>query len=95
MADHTAGGAAGVMTDNAGDQSGSLPILTSDPERSDLPTDQAGDRVALLYLANGGATGSSGDLVVAAPNASGGVDVTVAVALSATITLSSGGAGGL
>lgn len=73
----------------AGDQPGSVPILDTDPTLSDLPIDENGDAVPLLFVSDGstGVTGDGGDLVLAAPNGSSGVDVTVAADLSASITL--------
>lgn len=73
----------------AGDQPGSVPILGSDPTRSDLPVDENGDAVPLLFVSDGssGVTGEGGDLILSVPNGSGGVDTSVAVDLSASLTV--------
>lgn len=76
-----------LTTGLAGDQPGAVPILSSDPTLADLPTDENGDATPLLFMSDGTGTGQSGDLVLAAPNGSGGVDVTVASDTSGAITL--------
>ena len=73
----------------AANQPSPLPIFESDPSRSDLPTDSNADPVPIAYMSDGstGVTGDSGDVVVAAPDGSGGVDTTVASNISTSITL--------
>lgn len=93
MASHTSATPPNATTGLAGDQPGALPILSSDPSRSDLPTDENNDPVPLLYLNNGTTTGDTGDVMVAAPDGSGGVDIAVAGDTSASITLGVDGTG--
>lgn len=56
-----------------------VPYLAADPTREQLPTREDGDPVPVVYVSDGSAdvTGNDGDLCVAVPNASGGVDVAV------------------
>lgn len=70
-------------------QPAAVPILASDPAVGDLPTGENGDPVPIIYVSDGsaGVTGDSGDLILAAPNGSGGVDAAVAADISASITL--------
>lgn len=81
------------VTGEAGDQPSAVPPLESDPTRSELPVDSNGDPVPILFTSTGGGTGQEGDLVYAAPNDSGGVDVTVASDTSGAITLGVDGTG--
>ena len=73
----------------ASNQPSPLPIFQSDPSRSELPADSNADPVPIAYMSDGstGVTGDSGDVAVAAPDGSGGVDTTVASNISASITL--------
>lgn len=75
------------VTRLAGDQPSAVPPLSSDPTRDELPVDGNGDPVPILFTSTGGGTGEEGDLIYAAPDGSGGVDVTVAADTSAAITL--------
>lgn len=81
------------VTREAGDQPGAIPVLSSDPSRSELPVDANDDPVPLLFMSTGGGTGQAGDLILASPNGSGGVDVVVASDLSGSITLGIDGTG--
>lgn len=74
------------VTGLAGDQPGAVPYM-GDPSRSALPIDENGDPVALLFLSDGTGTGDDGDLVLAVPNDSGGVDTVIASDLSASLTV--------
>jgi len=73
----------------ASNQPSPLPIFATDPGRSDLPTDTNADPVPIAYMSDGsgGVTGDAGDVVVAAPDGSDGVDTVVASNISASITL--------
>lgn len=93
MASHTSSNPPNVTTGLAGDQPGATPILSGDPSRSELPTDENGDPVPLLFMSDGTGTGQSGDIILAAPNGSSGVDVVVAVDSSGSITLGVDGTG--
>lgn len=79
----------GVPSSTARAQPACIPVLDTDPTRSELPADENGDPVPILFFSDGssGVTGDSGDLVVAVPNSSSGVDVVVASDISASITL--------
>lgn len=74
-------------TGMAGDQPGAVPIMSGDPTRDELPIDENGDPVPMLFMSDGTGTGESGDLILATPNDADGVDAVVAVDLSASITL--------
>lgn len=76
-----------ATTGLAGDQPASVPIMSGDPTLSELPVDSNNDAVPILFMSDGTGTGQSGDIILAAPNGSGGVDTTVAVDASGAITL--------
>lgn len=79
----------GATTQRAGDQPGATPVLDTDPTRSDLPHEADGTPVPLLYVSDGstGVTGEGGDLILATPNGSDGVDIAVAADLSGSLTV--------
>lgn len=56
-----------------------VPYLASDPTRDQLPTTEDGTPMPVQYVSDGssGVTGDDGDLILAVPNGSGGVDVAV------------------
>lgn len=95
MAQHTSATPPNATTGLAGDQPGSIPVFSSDPTLSDLPIDENGDAVPILYMSDGssGVTGQGGDLVLAAPDGSGGVDIVIANDLSGSISLGIDGTG--
>lgn len=74
-----------------------VPYLGSDPDRAQLPTREDGDPVPVVYVSDGsaGVTGDDGDLCVAVPNASGGVDVAVSADVGDLINLGIDTGGGL
>lgn len=87
MATHSAARPPNVTTGLAGDQPGAVPYLSGDPTRSELPIDENGDAVPLLFLSDGTGTGEDGDLVLAVPNSSDGVTAAVAADLSASLSV--------
>lgn len=87
MGDHNTGRPnPNLTTGLAGDQPGSVPYM-GDPARAGLPVDENGDAVPLLFVSDGSGTGQDGDLVLAVPNASGGVDLAIAADLSGSLTV--------
>lgn len=96
MASHSAGiPTPNATTGLAGDQPGALPYLSGDPANADLPVDENGDPVPLLFMSDGSGTGDDGDLVVAAPDGQGGVSVTLAADISGGISIGIGDGTGL
>lgn len=89
MASHSSAIVPNATTGLAGDQPGAVPILGSDPTRDELPVDENGDPVPLQYVSDGssGVTGQGGDLVVAVPNGSGGVDIAISADLSGSLSV--------
>lgn len=79
----------GTTTQRAGDQPGATPYFDTDPTRTDLPHLADGTPVPLLYVSDGstGVTGEDGDLILAVPNGSGGVDIAVAADLSGSLSV--------
>lgn len=87
MGDHNTGRENPNLTSGlAGDQPGSVPYM-GDPTRSDLPVDENGDAVPLLFVSDGSGTGQDGDLVLAVPNGSDGVDLAIAADLSGSLSI--------
>lgn len=95
MASHTSATPPNVTTGLAGDQPGAIPVFSSDPTLSDLPIDENSDAVPILFMSDGstGVTGQGGDLVLAAPDGSGSVDIVIANDLSGSISLGIDGTG--
>lgn len=80
-----------VVTGDAGDQPGAVPVLNGAPSLSDLPTDTGtGEPTGLIYLDQ-----SDGIVKVTVPDGTGGVATGAVVDLSASITLDSGDLTGL
>lgn len=66
-----------------------VPYLDTDPTRAQLPARKDGDPVPVVYVSDGstGVTGDDGDLCLAVPNASGGVDVAVSADIGDLLTI--------
>lgn len=73
----------------AEDVGAAVPYLAADPTREQLPTREDGDPVPVVYVSDGSAdvTGNDGDLCLAVPNASGGVDVAVSATTGDLVNL--------
>lgn len=80
-----------IVTGDAGDQPGSVPILDGVPAYSDLPIDQGtGEPTGLVFL------DQSDEIVkIASPDGSGGVATGTVDDLSASISLSTSDSTGL
>lgn len=80
-----------VVTGNAGDQPGSVPVLDAPPTVDMLPVDQGtGEPTGLIFLDQ-----SDGVVKVTVPDGAGGVATGTVVDLSASISLSTGDETGL
>lgn len=90
MAQHSSALSPSIVTGKAGDQPGSIPVLADPPTASELPTDDSGEPVGLIYLDQG-----TGIVKVTVPDGSGGVATGNVVDLSASISLGTGDTTGL
>lgn len=80
-----------LVTGNAGDQPGAIPIKDSAPTNSDLPVDQGtNEPTALIWLDTSDET-----VKITAPDGSGGVATGNVLDLSASISLGTGDSTGL
>lgn len=90
MAGHTSANPPNAVTGIAGDQPGSIPILADPPTASELPTDDGGEPVGLIYLDQG-----TGIVKITVPDGAGGVATGNVLDLSASVSLGTGDVTGL
>lgn len=90
MAEHASANPPNAVTGIAGDQPGSIPILSDPPTISELPTDDSDEPVGLIYIDQG-----TGIIKATVPNGSGGVSTGNVLDLSGSISLSTGDLTGL
>jgi len=84
-------GQSAVVTGDAGDQPGAVPVLDGAPTLADLPVDEEnGEPTALVYLDQ-----TDNVVKIAAPDGSGGVSTGTVLDLSANVTLDAGDVTGL